>query len=83
MLLTSASACSLAPVSHRLKVLRAEEGPNVGQEPPAGMYPKTRGDISPLTNAQLNALEVFYKRDFKGTSVAVRQAKLMAFLGVQ
>ena len=55
--------------------------PQLGDLPPEGVFPKTRGATQSLTAAQLDALEQHYGRPFWGQSAAARCNALQVFTG--
>ena len=46
-----------------------------------GIFPRTRGDLLALSEAQLDALEVFYGDKFRGADVQARRISFAGFIG--
>ena len=55
--------------------------PQLGDLPPDGVFPETRGAAQSLTGAQLDALEQHYGRLFRGPSAAARCNAFQVFIG--
>ncbi|KXZ51531.1 hypothetical protein GPECTOR_12g494 [Gonium pectorale] len=69
-------------LEHALEPLMAEAGENVGKYPEQAVpFPATLAVLTTLSNAQLDNLQQFYGREFKGVSIAARQTAFAAFIG--
>ncbi|KAG2434891.1 hypothetical protein HYH02_012091 [Chlamydomonas schloesseri] len=69
-------------LDHKLQPLKAEEGEHVGKYPnQPDPFPETLWALMRLDAANLDALQQFYGREFKGTTLEARRDVFVAFTG--
>ena len=71
----------LQPLARDQSAEAPPPAPQLGDLPPEGMFPETRGAAQCLTAAQLDALEQHYGRLFRGPSTAARCNAFQVFTG--